>query len=262
MALCGAQTEKLVTIPEREALVTLVDIDFAYDELSVLRGVSLSLMSGEAVSLVGPSGCGKSTLLRLIAGLTRPTSGLLNYCDSSNNTRPLLRYMFQDFDAFPWLTVVENVRVGSGVAPHPAEEATYELLDRVGLSSSANSYASELSGGMRKRLALARVLIRRPRLLLLDEPFASLDVDTRLDMYDLLQSLCTENKTSMLIVTHDLNEAVLLADKIAIASSRPMTINTEIKCKLPRPRTVDMMKWDGFAEAMHQVHNSLGLLRI
>ncbi|MBI4244499.1 MAG: ABC transporter ATP-binding protein, partial [Planctomycetes bacterium] len=235
-------------------IVQLNEICFAYGDHTVLDNVEFDLASDEVVGLVGPSGCGKSTLLRLIADLEFPQAGSVLFEKNDQNHQLPLRYMFQDYDAFPWLTVAENVQKGSGVPPHPTLDEVSQLLDRVGLRASMDRFPAELSGGMRKRLALARTLIRRPKLLLLDEPFASLDPDTRLEMYQLLQELIQEASSSVILVTHDLNEAIFLSDRVLVGSHRPMKIQGELPVRLNRPRIPAMMDEPTFLGALHTLH--------
>jgi len=172
--------------------------------------------AGQILSIVGPSGSGKSTLLRIIAGLESPQSGSLSVGNGQGCRGHRLGFLFQDYDAYPWHTVWDNVKVGSGPAPYPDDTVVSAILSEVGLIQEKDRYPAELSGGMRKRLGLARAVVRRPSILLLDEPFSSLDIDTRYDMYRLLQRLWRESGCAIVIVTHDLHEAILLADNVAV----------------------------------------------
>jgi len=205
----------------------------------VLNAVSLSLAAGELVSLVGPSGCGKSTLLRLIAGLDSPDSGEL-LVGSEPITEPSAErgLVFQDPNLFPWLTVRRNIQAGlvaRGVLNANRSEVD-EFMRLVGLESFANAYPHHLSGGMAQRVALARALINHPRVLLLDEPLGALDAFTRMRMQDEVLGLWQARRTTMLLVTHDIDEAIYMSDRIVIMTQRPGRIERTIPIELSRPR--------------------------
>ena len=173
---------------------------------------------------------------------------------TKKNARSSLRLLFQDYDAFPWLTVFENVRRSSGWSRPAKASAVTELLQSMGLAEHTERYPDELSGGLRKRLGLARALISEPKVLLLDEPFASLDVDTRMEMYGLLQSQARKAAASILLVTHDLEEAVLLSDRIILSGPRPFKVESEIHVPLGRPRTARTMETMDFLGALMVLH--------
>src|SRR5256714_9869189 len=204
-----------------------------------LDAVSLSMPAGELASLVGPSGCGKSTLLRLIAGLDTPDSGELvvgaELITEPNAERGLV---FQDPNLFPWLTVRRNIEAGL-VARHVLHEKRHEVdefMRLVGLESFAHAYPHHLSGGMAQRVALARALINHPKVLLLDEPLGALDAFTRMRMQDEVLRLWQNRRTTMLLVTHDIDEAIYMSDRIIILTQRPGTIQQIIPIALDRPR--------------------------
>ncbi len=204
-----------------------------------LSNISLSLAAGELVSLIGPSGCGKSTLLRLIAGLDSPDSGELlvgsEPITSPNAERGLV---FQDPNLFPWLTVRRNIQAGlvaRGVLREKRDEVD-EFMRLVGLEVFANAYPHHLSGGMAQRAALARALINHPKVLLLDEPLGALDAFTRMRMQDEVLRLWQAHRTTMLLVTHDIDEAIYMSDRIMIMSPRPGKIEQTISVGLDRPR--------------------------
>jgi NitT/TauT family transport system ATP-binding protein len=220
------------------ALVEICNVSFAYDVKSVIENVTLTVDTGEIISLLGPSGCGKSTLLRLIAGLETPNTGFIKTRGIKAGTnRNVLRLLFQDYDAYPWYTVWKNIQLGSGPKPYPSKEMVEKILKQVGLDNESNRYPGELSGGMRKRLGLARCMVSRPSLLLLDEPFSSLDIDTKYSMYDLVQKLWQETKCAVIMVTHDLHEAILLSDRILVSSPRPFRVRQVINIPFTRPRS-------------------------
>jgi ABC-type nitrate/sulfonate/bicarbonate transport system ATPase subunit len=204
-----------------------------------LDSVSLSVAPGEFVSIVGPSGCGKSTLLRLIAGLEKPNSGELwvgtEAIMGPNAERGLV---FQDPNLFPWLTVRRNIEcalVARGLL-REKRASVDEFMQAVGLESFANSFPHHLSGGMAQRVALARALISHPKVLLLDEPLGALDAFTRMRMQDEVLRLWNVRGSTMLLVTHDIDEAIYMSDRIIIMSPRPGRIEQTISIALPRPR--------------------------
>jgi ABC-type nitrate/sulfonate/bicarbonate transport system ATPase subunit len=204
-----------------------------------LRNISLSIAAGELVSLVGPSGCGKSTLLRLIAGLDAPDSGeLLIGSDPISEPSAERGLVFQDPNLFPWLTVRRNIEAGL-LARRVLREKRNEVGDfirLVGLEAFASAYPHHLSGGMAQRVALARALINHPRVLLLDEPLGALDAFTRMRMQDEVLRLWENRRTTMLLVTHDIDEAIYMSDRIMIMTQRPGRIDREIDINLMRPR--------------------------
>jgi ABC-type nitrate/sulfonate/bicarbonate transport system ATPase subunit len=208
-------------------------------ETEAIRDLSLSIDAGELVSLVGPSGCGKSTLLRLLAGLESPTRGhLLMGSDPIQSPSAERGLVFQDPNLFPWLTVRRNMQAGL-VARHVLRERKGEVdefMKLVGLETFADSYPHQLSGGMAQRVGLARALVNHPRVLLLDEPLGALDAFTRMRMQDELLKLWQIRGTTMLLVTHDIDEAIYMSDRIVLMSPRPGKVDRIIEVDLPRPR--------------------------
>jgi len=204
-----------------------------------LEAVSVALAAGELVSLVGPSGCGKSTLLRLIAGLDSPDSGaLLIGHDPITGPSAERGLVFQDPNLFPWLTVRRNIEAGlvaRGVLREKRDEVK-EFMRLVGLEAFAQAYPHHLSGGMAQRVALARALINHPKVLLLDEPLGALDAFTRMRMQDEVLRLWEARRTTMLLVTHDIDEAIYMSDRIIIMTQRPGRIERTIPIALERPR--------------------------
>src|SRR5438094_3608311 len=204
-----------------------------------LDNVSISIGAGELVSLVGPSGCGKSTLLRLIAGLDSPDSGEL-WVGAEPITGPSAErgLVFQDPNLFPWLTVRRNIQAGlvaRGVLQEKRQEVD-EFMRLVGLEAFSNAFPHHLSGGMAQRVALARALINHPKVLLLDEPLGALDAFTRMRMQDEVLRLWQARRTTMLLVTHDIDEAIYMSDRIMIMTPRPGRIERTISIALDRPR--------------------------
>ena len=235
---------------------------------AALEDISLSLAAGELVSLVGPSGCGKSTLLRLIAGLDSPDSGELmvgaELITGPNAERGLV---FQDPNLFPWLTVRRNIEAGL-VARHVLHEKRHEVeefMRLVGLESFAGAYPHHLSGGMAQRVALARALINHPKVLLLDEPLGALDAFTRMRMQDEVLRIWQARRTTMLLVTHDIDEAIYMSDRIVIMTQRPGRIERTIPVTLGRPRdrsSADFLRLRGeILELLHFAGNAVGAER-
>jgi NitT/TauT family transport system ATP-binding protein len=211
--------------------------------LTAVLGVSIAVRDGEVVSLIGPSGCGKSTLLNVGAGLLIPTSGEVRaFGDRLNGINRDAGYLFQPDSLFPWRTALDNVAAGlefRSVPRHEARERARPWLERVGLAAHAAKYPHELSGGMRKRVALAQTWILQPRVLLMDEPFSALDVQTRQLMENELLELWEADRKSVVFITHDLEEAISLSDRVIVLSAGPGTRPIgEFVIDLPRPRDV------------------------
>jgi len=208
-------------------------------ELAVLDDVTLDVPPGQLVALVGPSGCGKSTLLRLLAGLAQPTEGSVSVDGTVVAApHPSRALVFQDPNLFPWRTVRDNVRLGPQ-ARHRSRldaERVAWALDLVGLTSFADALPATLSGGMAQRAALARALVNRPRVFLLDEPLGKLDALTRLTMQDELLRLWEAERFTALLVTHDVDEALRLADRVVVLSDRPARVLADLPVDLDRPR--------------------------
>ena len=212
-------------------------------EVVALREIKLDVAEGEFLAIVGPSGCGKSTLLQILAGLLPASGGAVSVGGQRVNGPPdSMVYLFQQYakSLFPWRTVVDNVafavehRMKGGAGAIRAFARPY--LDKVGLADFAERYPWELSGGMQQRVAIARALAAEPRVLLLDEPFSSVDALTRLDLHMLILDLWTKQRFTAVLVTHDVDEAVFLADRVAVLSGRPAVVAETIATGLPRPR--------------------------
>jgi NitT/TauT family transport system ATP-binding protein len=206
-------------------------------------GVDLAIAHNEFAAILGPSGCGKSTILNMVAGFERPTRGAVLVDEQPVAAPgPQRGVVFQEAALFPWYTVLDNVTFGPRTRGVPA--AAYRpkvdsLLDLVGLRGFERHYPAELSGGMKQRVGLARVLVMEPELLLMDEPFGSLDAQTRAVMQELLLSVWERHQQTVLFVTHDIEEALLLADTVVVMTARPGRIKTRISVDLPRPRTLE-----------------------
>lgn len=225
---------------EKQGLsLELRDVAKSFGDKSVLRDIRLSVKEGEFIAIVGRSGCGKSTLLRLIAGLDGISGGtLVRGGQPVDGIGPDTRFMFQDARLLPWKTVLDNVRLGiNGESARIAEWKAYEALKQVGLEDRAGDWPSVLSGGQRQRVALARALVGSPRLLLFDEPLGALDALTRIEMQRLIERLWEQRGFTAVLVTHDVSEAVALADRVVLIENGQVALDVPIM--LDRPRTRD-----------------------
>ncbi len=220
--------------------------------VTALDDISLEVADREFSVIVGPSGCGKSTLLRLIAGLNRPSSGALELDGKTISGPSRDRGMvFQSYTLFPWLTVCKNVEFGPKIAGIGAAERageTARYIEQVGLKGFENAYPAQLSGGMRQRVALARALVNDPKVLLMDEPFGALDSQTRSLMQELLLEIWERDHKTVLFITHDIDEAIFLGDRVYVMSARPGRIKEEITVDIPRPRSVEVLTSPRFTE--------------
>jgi sulfonate transport system ATP-binding protein len=207
-------------------------------DVVALQGINLDIRKGEFVCIVGSSGCGKSTLLRIIAGLENGYSGEVRIGDRKINGPGLDRGMvFQEHRLIPWLTVEQNVSFGlNGLENGQRDTIISEHLELVGLTSFAKALPHQLSGGMAQRVSIARALVNNPQLLLLDEPFGALDAFTRIQMQQEILRIREVERTTMVLVTHDIDEAIFLGDRVVIMSNRPGTVKKIIPVHLPRPR--------------------------
>lgn len=208
------------------------------DEVAALHNINLAIEEGEFISIVGSSGCGKSTLLRIIAGLENGYDGSVKLGDRRIAGPGLDRGMvFQEHRLLPWMTVEENVSFGlKGGGPGDNERLVREHIELVGLSGFAKAHPHQLSGGMAQRVSIARAIVNQPKLLLLDEPFGALDALTKIQMQQEILRIWEVERTTMVLVTHDIDEAIFLGDRVVIMSSRPGTIKKVLPVQLPRPR--------------------------
>lgn len=223
---------KAFNVKKNEPVIALDNVDF-------------TIKKGEFISLLGPSGCGKSTLLNIVAGLDKQTSGELlvngNPVKGPGNDRIVV---FQESGLFPWLSVLENVMYGlliKGIDKKEAEAKAMEWLSKVHLTKFAHSQPHELSGGMKQRVAIARALVMDPEILLMDEPFAALDEQTRMVLHKELENLWRETKKTIIFVTHNIREAVVLSDRIVLMKTRPGGIKNVFEVQAARPRTADSL---------------------
>src|SRR5437763_308728 len=244
--------------PKGEKIDALRDVNFDVEDAFSSAGRDI----GEFRVLLGPSGCGKSTLLRMVAGLDQPDSG-----EVLVNGQPVhgpgkdRGMVFQKYTSFPWLTVADNVGYGmkiNGVPEAQRRETVTHLLKAVGLTEFADVYPETLSGGMQQRVAIARTLALRPSVILMDEPFGALDAQTRSEMQQLLLRVWDESASTILFVTHDVEEAIYLADRIFIMSAHPGTIIEDVQVPFDRPRDLNLKQRNEFHELQNYV---LGCLR-
>ena len=238
-------------------------VDNQNAKTQAIQKLDLYAIENEFISIVGPSGCGKSTFLEIAAGLTGADAGsLLLDLPVSEENAPSIGMVFQSYTLFPWLTVEENIRFGlkkTTLTNGEKADRTSRLIRQVGLTGFEKRYPAQLSGGMRQRVAIARALVYKPGLLLMDEPFGALDSQTRLLMQELLLDVWQNNMTTVVFVTHDVEEAILLSDRIYVMTARPGMIKAELKVNFPRPRQMDEV--ENSAEFQVLRNQILGLLK-
>jgi NitT/TauT family transport system ATP-binding protein len=260
-------SQLLVSEPARGSIAARnVGIHFGTGPAAVeaVRGIDFRIEPGQFVSVLGPSGCGKSTLIGAIAGFTVPSTGELLLDDQPIQAPgPDRGVVFQQHTLFPWKTVLENVEFGlkmRGVGRAERRAIAAEILEQVGLAEFDKHYPEQLSGGMQQRVSLARVLVNKPRVLLMDEPFCSLDAQTRLDMQHMLLALWQEFHMTVVFVSHDVDEVLFLSDRVLVSSKRPGQIRATLSVDLPRPRTTDVLTTPEFMQlkrrALELLHSS------
>jgi ABC-type nitrate/sulfonate/bicarbonate transport system ATPase subunit len=228
-----------------------------------LDEVNFRIEPREVTAIIGPSGCGKSTLLQIVRGLLQPSSGRVRFltADDTEAPPPRMATVWQSFNLFPWRTVVDNVAFGlelEGMARSERRERAARALSRVDLAGFEDKYPKQLSGGMRQRVGLARALVMDPEVLLLDEPFGALDAQTRLVLQEQLAHLVERSGTTAILVTHSIEEAILLADTVVVMTARPGRLAAAIKIDLPRPRSLATTHHEGYAAVFDRIY---GLLR-
>jgi NitT/TauT family transport system ATP-binding protein len=244
--LAVVRTDDGLASARPEAVVQFNDVRVVFDAASsdvrALDGVTFDVPFGQITTVIGPSGCGKTTLLRLVAGLTRPSSGQVLYRGKQVvglNTE--VGFITQDSNLFPWLTTLGNVEFPlalHGIPRKERRERAQEWLRLVGLTGFENSYPSELSGGMQKRVSIARTLIYEPDVVLMDEPFGALDAQTRMMLHHELLQLWNKRATTIIFITHDLVEAITLSDNVVVLTARPGRVGAKYQVPLRRPRNV------------------------
>ena len=252
--------------PGNSAKIEIVDVGKEFvsrrGRVEALKGIDFSIGNREFACLLGPSGCGKSTLLNMVAGFDRPTRGgvLVNGAEVTR-PHPSRGVVFQEPALFPWYTVLHNVTFGPKTQRQPSAEylrRAAQAIELVGLQGFEHHYPAELSGGMKQRVGIARILVMQPEVLLMDEPFGALDAQTRWLMQELLLQLWERQQQTVLFVTHDVEEAIFLADTVYVMTARPGRIKRRIAVDLPRPRTLEMTAAPRFNEIKLEV---LGLIR-
>ena len=235
----------------RDKLLRLENVSRSFGAVEVLSPLSLEISRGEFVAVVGPSGCGKTTLLNLLSGHDRPSSGAIR-------REGRARMVYQTSGLFPWLTVAENIRLGLRQVGGEAERAgqVREMITLIGMGGFEEHYPHQLSGGMRQRVELARALAGETDLLLLDEPFSALDYLTRLRMRQELARMLRERPRTVVLVTHDIEEAAQLADRVIVFSERPARVRRELRLAAPRPRDLTHPE---VVDAVHRILIEMGL---
>lgn len=254
-----------------EAFVTLDEVDHAYAGVGsalAVEGLSVSVNQGEFAAVVGPSGCGKSTLMKLATGLQFPLTGMVTVAGQKVTAPVKIAGMaFQAPTLLPWRTTLENLLLPLEIVePYRREmrrrkvefaERARNLLTSVGLRDQGGKFPWELSGGMQQRTSLCRALIHEPQLLMLDEPFGALDAFTREELWCVIRDLQAARKITVILVTHDLREAVFLADRVFVMSSRPGRIVVERRIELPRPRDIDVTFTPEFQDIVHELRSHI-----
>ncbi len=243
--------------------VKLHGVDVAFNNFTAVKDANLSVPAGQFLAIVGPTGCGKSTLLNVSAGLLQPALGHCEiFGEKLEGINRQAGYLFQADSLMPWKTAIDNIAIGleiRGVARSMALDEAKKWLTRVGLQAFGDRYPHQLSGGQRKRIGLAQVLILNPKLILMDEPFGPLDAQTRVLMGDLLLDLWSEDRKAVMFVTHDLEEAITLADRVIIMSAGPAShVKGDYMIDLPRPRELQEIRLTKeFAEIHRTLWNDL-----
>lgn len=240
-----------------EPMISIQGVSKFFGDFEALKRVDLEVAQGEFVVLLGASGCGKSTLLNLITGFDKPTSGRIVVNGREvTSVDPHCGMVFQQYALFPWLTVLDNVAFGlkmKGMGRSERNEIAHRFIDMVGLKGFENKYPNALSGGMRQRVSIARVLANDPDVILLDEPFAALDAMTRQVLQDELLRIYEQSGKTIVFITHSIDEALLLSTRMLIMSARPGRIVTDIRNDLPMPRNADVQLSPRYNELKSQI---------
>ena len=247
--------------PARNGHIEIRDVSVRFGRnghsVEAVSGVSLDVKPGDFVTVIGPSGCGKSTLLNIVAGFLQPTLGEA-LLDGAPITGPGADrgVVFQQYSLFPWMTVRKNVEFGlkmQGLGANARESAARSLLGMAGVLAFENHYPDQLSGGMKQRVGIVRALATSPQVMLMDEPFGALDSQTRTVMQEILTNMWQQLQLSVLFITHDIEEAIFLSEKVYVMTARPGRIKAEIPIPLPRPRTPEMMASPTFHALVRQL---------
>ena len=241
--------------------IRISNLSKRYGAFTAIDNVSLDIAKGEFFMIVGPSGCGKTTLIRILAGLDSPTEGTIEVTIDDASTRPINSMVFQGDSIFPWMTVYDNAAFGLRMRNAPTEEikeAVGHYLDRTGLTKFADSYPHQLSGGMRQRVSIARAFANDPEILLMDEPFSALDAQNKLLLQEELLRIWDETKKTVIFITHSVDEAVILGDRIMIMTAQPGRMKSLVPVDLDRPRNIlELQHTPAYGELIHQIWSSL-----
>jgi NitT/TauT family transport system ATP-binding protein len=246
-------------VPSGYVQVQNLGIEFksGKETVQAVADTSIHVLPGEFVSLIGPSGCGKSTLLNAVAGFLQPSQGsILLDSQPIDGPGPERGVVFQQYSLFPWLSVRKNVEFGlkmQNVSPGECQTRARTLLGLAGLLNFENHFPDQLSGGMKQRVGIVRALATSPQVLLMDEPFGALDAQTRVVMQEILTNMWQQLQLSVLFITHDIDEAIFLSDRIYVMTARPGRIKAELKVDLPRPRTAEMMSQPAFIGMVQEI---------
>ena len=238
--------------------LSIENVSKSFGKNQVLQDVSLTVSDGEFVSILGPSGSGKSTLFRLIGGISLPDSGSIYLDDAKiNGQRGSISYMPQSSSLFPWRTILKNVLLGAELNGKIDEDKAVNMLERAGLKGYEHAYPHQLSGGMKQRVSFIRALLSPQAFMCLDEPFSALDEFTRVDMQKWLLNVWTEYQRSILFVTHHIEEAIFLSDRIIVLSQRPATVKKEFVIPFERPRREELLLTEEFLRFKKGVYDAL-----
>jgi NitT/TauT family transport system ATP-binding protein len=243
-----------------QSAIRIRDVYKRFGALTAVDGVSVDIAHGEFFMIVGPSGCGKTTLLRILAGLESVSSGTIEI-EAPNSQRPVNSMIFQGDSIFPWMTVWDNAAYGLRMRHAPKstiKEVVGHYLARTGLTKFANYYPHQLSGGMRQRVSIARAFANDPEILLMDEPFSALDAQNKVLLQEELLRIWEEQKKTVVFITHSVDEAVFLGDRIMVMSAQPGKVKTLVKIPLARPRDImELQKTPEYGELIAQIWSSL-----
>lgn len=244
-----------------ENILSIDKLNLSYGDNKILEDININLKKGEIVSIIGPSGCGKSTLLKAIGGIFQDYEGDIYFeGERIAGPSPERGFVFQEPALFTWLNVYDNIAYGlkiKGIKGEQIKKEANKYIEEIGLKGYADYYPSELSGGMKQRVSLARTLIMQPSMILMDEPFSALDYQTRLEMQKLTLDLWGHYKPSIIFVTHDIDEAILLADRVLIMGKNPGKFIKEIEIKFPRPRDKHLIGNPDFMKIKSEMVNIL-----
>ena len=239
-----------------------IAFESAQGSIRALEDLSFETREREFLSFVGPSGCGKTTLLRILAGIIAPGEGEVQRIVSASDRNQSVLLVSQERNLFPWMTVIENAAFGcemQGIPRREREDSARKLLHKLGFAGRERAYPHELSLGMKQRVAVARGFLSDPAVMLMDEPFAALDCQRRLELQQQLLDLWEQNRMTVIFVTHDVEEAILLSDRILVFSRQPGRITAELRVQLPRPRATSVTMSDEFLSLKRRIASELGM---